>query len=87
MPGIWIRSQGKKYLGFYNECLVMCNEVYGRANRENDSTLLGEYESKERAMQVLDEIQNQITTSLTYTANVSNYERATSAYVYEMPAE
>ena len=77
---LWIRSQDKRIL-------QKVDNVYLNANYENrrictiDSTDyesdLGEYETKERALEVLNEIQRYI-----LLPNTDN-----SAYVFEMPKE
>ena len=75
---LWIRSQDKLKL-------VKVNYVYAIENKINSFSIYGEtidsapiigrYETKERALEVLDEIQNYI-----LLPNTDN-----SAYVYEMP--
>ena len=75
---LWIRSQDKLKL-------VKVNYVYAIENKINSFSIYGEtidsapiigrYKTKERAIEVLDEIQNYI-----LLPNTDN-----SAYVYEMP--
>lgn len=75
---LWIRSQDKLKL-------VKVNYVYAIENKINSFSIYGEtidsvpiigrYETEERALEVLDEIQNYI-----LLPNTDN-----SAYVYEMP--
>ena len=75
---LWVRSQDKLKL-------VKVNYVYAIENKINSFSIYGEtidsapiigrYETKERAIEVLDEIQNYI-----LLPNTDN-----SAYVYEMP--
>ena len=75
---LWVRSQDKLKL-------VKVNYVYAIENKINSFSIYGEtidsapiigrYETKERAIEVLDEIQNYI-----LLPNTDN-----SAYVYKMP--
>ena len=75
---LWIRSQDKLKL-------VKVNYVYAIENKINSFSIYGEtidsapiigrYETKERAIEVLDEIQNYI-----LLPNTDN-----SAYIYQMP--
>lgn len=67
MPGIWIRSQDKRILRFCNNISInysapveiIADLEYYTPDTENFISL-GEYATKERAMQVLDEIQARI---------------------------
>ena len=96
---LWIRSQDKK-------CLIKANiieyENYagailkGATDIDSDYHTLGKYKTKERALEVLDEIQDIITAkyvaSLNPTAAVFESEEETSKAlkmmaVYEMPEE
>ena len=74
---LWIRSQDK-------ECIMKINRVdYDFSNGEHRimvngyETLVGHYETKQRALEVLDEIQIEL----------SNYVGTTVQVVYEMPQE
>ena len=50
--------------------------------------MLGEYISKERALEVLDEIQNKINTSYQfYTVNKQNYNDYTGDHIYQIPLQ
>jgi len=81
---LWIRSQDRKYLGKINEVLY--------AKVEDKHTLyihlahmtfpLGVYESEERALEVLYEIQYQITLGYKIKIDVDDYD-----LTYEMPKE
>lgn len=88
MTEIWIRSQNKNYLGNYVEVMATGDMILGYANGENDSTLLGEYATEERALQVLDEIQDKINYSrLEDIAYAGVTGVAIHDGVYQMPAE
>jgi len=50
---MWIRSQDKKVLSNINQIEVIDNEIY-------ENVLLGQYETKERAIEILDNIQTAI---------------------------
>lgn len=72
---LWIRSQDK-------ECLTEVKHLYTNDNceiKQQDDLILGLYKSKERALEVLDEIQYELSKrNLGY----PNYEG-----IYEMPKE
>ncbi len=58
MNGIWIRSQDKKRLVFATNVYI---DDYGNFTLvKADSRIIGEYPTKERALQVLDEIHARI---------------------------
>lgn len=79
---MWVRSQNK-------ECLLKCNTINIATKEEtngyiifeyignDDYVNLGVYKSKERALEILDEIQTEI----------SNYVGTMAQIVYEMPEE
>lgn len=69
---MWIRSQNKKSLGDYKEVVVISSSVLGYSNVSDDSTKLGDYETNERAVEILDKIQNQLT-------NISKVKESESA--------
>ena len=80
---LWIRSQDKLRLAKiesviinYNRQTEILGNCYSTDGIEKDIPL-GEYATKERALEVLDEIQKYI-----LLPNIDN-----SAYVYEMPQE
>ena len=83
MNGIWIRSQDKNRLIFATNVYI---SDYGNFTLvKADSRIIGEYPTKERALQVLDEIQGYITSGTTET-----YEGETDTWrkygvVYAMP--
>ena len=91
---LWIRSQDKRIL-------QKVDNIYLNANYENrrictiDSTDyesdLGEYKTKERALEVLDEIQKFIEEFNTVTAELDEYGDVTNVEhhkkVFEMPID
>lgn len=73
---LWIRSQDRKNLILAKDIVVTEKSI--KVYKETElSTTVGIYKTKERAMEVLDEIQNYI-----ILPNTDN-----SAYVYQMPEE
>ena len=86
---LWIRSQDKQYLiqvdylctgGTYD------NEVI--TNKNDISYSLGTYRTKERALEVLDEIQNKINLiNLGYDFGSPMVDLKNPTYIYQMPKE
>lgn len=85
---LWIRSQDKSKIVKVNELYSSLQEDFGtgkfgiyssNANyyQKGRPLLLGNYKSKERALEVLDKIQIEL----------SNYVGTTIQVVYEMPKE
>ena len=73
---LWVRSQDKECLiNISNIQYVYKNNMHGLGTYYDNLKILGEYKTKERALEVLDEIQNYI-----LLPNIDN-----SAYVYQMP--
>lgn len=55
---LWIRSQNKETLVKCNDIsITLCNRIVGYFDKVTEYETLGEYETKERAIEVLDEIQ------------------------------
>lgn len=85
---LWIRSQDKEQLikpiGFYYDYQQEKHHI--TCYTENDYYWVGIYKSKERALEVLDEIQDHI---LNLGETVLNYGKEYKTYgrVYEMPKE
>ena len=90
---LWIRSQDKEVLlnikgiQYQNYKLVEnetveANILIGLYNYY-DNEILGEYETKERALEVLTEIQNMLYAGLKATNN--NQLAGTTSIVYQMP--
>lgn len=55
---MWIRHQNNICLGKYTSfCVLATNQIYGMQGPDDDGAMLGSYESQERAIEVLDEMQ------------------------------
>ena len=76
---LWIRSQEKTRLIKVNNILAYCFEDGSCGIQINSQCFVGEYTSKERALEVLDEIQNKIEQFNTKT------DYNCTSNVYEMP--
>lgn len=57
---LWIRSQDKTQLAQITGLLLNDNEIRGFTNYHQNYYELGTYKTKERALQILDEINNKI---------------------------
>ena len=81
---LWIKSQDKEVLILANHLDIyqIDENVYAI---EESGVDLGTYKSKERALEVLDEIQNILKIGLQI--NNNNQFVGTTTYVYEMPKE
>lgn len=71
---LWVRSQSKKILMKVTKVHIWGGDILASGYTEFDE-IIGEYNTKERALEVLNEIQNYI-----LLPNTDN-----SAYVYQMP--
>jgi len=91
MNGIWIRSQDR-------ETLVQCSFAYYEHSEykdnteahkiEGDNTILGRYPTRERALEVLDEIQHAIinaTVVLPLLPDFQERRKLSDSIVFEMP--
>lgn len=58
--GIWIRSQDDKGLTFVNDFGILPTEKGMRIHGNQDSIILGEYDTGAEALEVLNRIQNHI---------------------------
>ena len=97
---LWIRSQDKKELISNPKLgIEQCENRYYIVDRYNfeNAFILGEYESKERTIEVLNEIQNAILGILTledieeqkikkYTGDAT-FSKVTNCLIYMMPEE
>jgi len=54
---MWIRSQDKNSLRNYQGISGDSDTIWGDANNSNDSYVLGQYNTKDRVREVLDDIQ------------------------------
>lgn len=85
---LWVRSQDK-------ECLMKINRIdYDLSNGEHRimvdgyKTLIGKYKTKERALEVLDEIQNFMLCNREYKyTTIASINELGSCYIYQMPDE
>ena len=106
---LWIRSQNKLTLTKVNSVVIDCNDQkklvanYIEFYDSEDYTLLGEYDTEERALEVLNEIQNLLQPKIKYiqeepiesiidfgyqiTQNVDMKIQEINRIVYEMPKE
>ena len=97
---LWIRSQDKTQLAQITGLLLNDNEIRGFTNYHQNYYELGEYKSKERALEILDEIQKILKPQLiikdsgkiigsfedTIIREGATYElKELSTFVYQMP--
>lgn len=93
---LWIRSQDKEILVKANELWIMDNQIWMEVPfYENHKRIgltitghnhkLAQYKTKERAIEVLDKIQE--TLMLCIKSNNNEHLVGTSCYVYQMPQE
>lgn len=81
---MWIRSKDKGRLGDYRFIFVVGTTV--KAETQMDIDALGEYETKERAIEVLDEIQKHLVAGSKYDTLHSG-RRNMHEKVFNMPEE
>ena len=75
---LWVRTQDKECLtNISNIQYVYKNNIHGLGTYYDNLKILGTYKTKERPLEVLDEIQNYI-----LLPNIDN-----NAYVYKMPKD
>lgn len=87
---LWIRSQDKEKLLKVNDIAIEMNMVYGYFDKNTEYEHLGSYASRERALKVLDEIQNVLNPkAIMQQVKIDEYELKLipEIYVYEMPEE
>lgn len=81
---LWVRSQDRECLiNISNIQYVYKNNMHGLGTYYDNLKILGEYATKERALEVLDEIQNMLYAGLKATDN--NQLAGTMSIVYQMP--
>lgn len=56
---MWIRSQDRRSFGDYKEVYIVEASIMG-VSGATDDTKLGDYETPERALKVMDEIENHV---------------------------
>lgn len=94
---LWIRSQDKIGLTKIDNICVMDNRIVFIPNSQYGRVTLGTYKTKQRALEVLDEIQNAVSGIITIEdvkeQNKKQYtgealaSKITQNIVYEMPKE
>ena len=76
---LWVRSQDKECLiNISNIQYVYKNNMHGLGTYYDNLKILGTYKTKERALEVLDEIQDLLQNA---------YVGGSNRIVYQMPAE
>lgn len=86
---LWIRSQDKKELVKVNNLAVIENRMVF-INNGNGRATLGTYKTKERALEVLDEIQKHLIPKILLenkSWDIQEIKILPEIYVYEMPKE
>ena len=85
---LWIRSQDKTQLAQITGLLLNDNEIRGFTNYHQNYYELGTYKTKERALEVLDEIQ-EAKLGIFYYRCPSNVKVSgkEDTIIYEMPKE
>ena len=85
---MWIRSQDKKTLAYCTRLAVVSRTIQNLppTGIEGDYDVIGVYESSERAVEVLDNIQSQLRSAVEVIREVSsdNYKQH---FIYQMPEE
>ncbi len=85
---LWIRSQDKEKLVKVNDIAIEMNMIYGYFDKNTEYEHLGSYSTKERALEVLDEIQkkiNNIVLSILFGSPMIDFKKP--FIIYEMPKE
>lgn len=88
---LWIRSQNKERLLKLNDIILNANYciedggIYGYRMFANGKVYLGIYETKERCIEILDEIQDKMRDR--YILQGSMIHPTPNVIVYEMPKE
>jgi len=85
---MWIRSQDKKTLAYCTRLVVVGKTIQNLppTGIDDDYDVMGVYESSERAVEVLDNIQSQLRSAVEVIRGVSsdNYKQH---FIYQMPEE
>lgn len=85
---LWIRSQDRTDLICTNRIYAVNNQIRTKVYGEIGFTVLGEYKTKERALEVLDEIEekiNLINLGHDFGSPMVDFDNPT--YIYRMPEE
>ncbi len=77
---MWIRSQSKEVLKFCSNIKVDESSLY------SGGVLLGKYATKQKAVEVLETIQDRIMNGSRFD-EIQNGRRKTSDFVFQMPEE
>ncbi|MCT8978285.1 hypothetical protein N4T77_16985 [Clostridium sp. CX1] len=81
---MWIRSKNKRCLGDYKELVVVSKSIYGYSNCGDDNTVLGEYETEERALEVMEQIEQRLIHGCEHDDMTAN-RRTQKKFVFRMP--
>lgn len=85
---LWIRSQDKEKLVKCNDIAIKsflyneipedewCHSIVGYFDKEAEYEILGSYKTKERALEVLDEIENTIYINKLFNADINAFQKA-----------
>lgn len=87
---LWIRSQDKERLRLIDSLRIYQEEEQIGFNIQDGGCILGTYKTKERALEVLDEIHDHLEKMYWFNPQVENDRRLrvlTKSYVYNMPLE
>lgn len=84
---LWVRSQDKECLiNISNIQYVYKNNMHGLGTYYDNLKILGTYKTKERALEVLDEIQDKINLiDLGHDFGSPMIDLKNPAYIYQMP--
>lgn len=86
---MWIRSQDKKTLAYCTRLTVVGRTIQNlpATGIEDDYDVLGRYETPERAIEVLSEIQEQLFRQVEIQEEWNSYQKIKRYFIYEMPKE
>lgn len=85
---LWVRSQDKRILQKVDNIFLDANYENKRISTyDGDNVELGTYKSKDRALEVLDDIHNVLKGNVENHINKFDLYRDNNVIVYEMPKE
>lgn len=88
---MWIRSQSKTILINSDYIIVNDNDILAKTNSNSFLVTIGTYSSEEKALKVLDMIQNQINMNEEFASQGENHNNKGSLrlikFVYQMPLD